>query len=498
MYSFSNIKCFLWFFYKLQITTLLVALLLILSTSLSGCARFTDRSEHIEGVDKYYQDGKFANALDALRKLYATTGEKNRLLFLIEAGSILHTMEEWEKSNEVFEEANEIAEQLSKSMGEEFLAFFINEKQKTYIGERFEHVKIKFYLALNNLMLDKKETAFRHLRALNQDLSDIRNSGKNYQQNFAARYLGAIVAEELGNINYARVQYNNMLADSPFKDLAGQELLRLAIIENDHADIKKYETYQKNFNSYYRHLPPALINAETRFDELGSVMFIHESGIAPHKVSRGKIKNDETFQTFFKAALALAIASEGTLGVDASILLYLVGEAYNPIAQYVSRTEKNLITEPTFTLGESPALSFTPTVLDNFEQTTFHNFNDEYPKYVEKNVASIATRVLIVYTSGKAVEHFTETKEESGLGSMLSSLISIFGGAAISATLAPDLRSWNLTYNNLQMKRVFLEPGEYPLNIKENNSTPFHYRSKIPSTITIEPGKTTYVFLKSF
>lgn len=472
--------------YKIKRTySLLILCGLLLSWSCTS--KIIDRSPHIQGVDTHFQNRRFAQALDVIRPRTQNSKDKDRLLYLMEVGTILHTLRDWAKSNLAFIEADEMAESIRKSRGKEILAFLVNQNKQNFVGENFERVKIKFYIALNYLMLGERGKALAYIRALNQELSDIRFEGYDYKQNFAARYLGAILAEEEKEYNFSRIQYNNMLAAGSYIDLAERSLYRLAILEKDQEAMKRYKTrkdeliaYDTNMNRFP--LPLAV-------EETGSLVLLHESGIAPHKVPKGKIKDDSFFQSAFQAALVVAIATDGKEGFDETVLLYFVGESQNPIPVYKKRVNKNLVTQPEVFVAGTP---FIPDIFDDYQSTVFQNYNDKYQDYVNYNIANIATRVLAVYLTGKAVEKANKHNEQ---GTFLGLLVNIIGGGTIQFLLKPDLRAWNLTYNNLQMKRIFLKPGEYHLKV---NKGKFNFLSKFPEKVIIEPGKSTFVLFKSF
>ena len=118
---------------------------------------------------------------------------------------------------------------------------------------------------------------------MNAELEQITYFEAAYRQNQAARYLCAILAEELGNFNLARVQYNNMLTypDEAIVKLAKKELYYLAVKENHREDLTKY--------AEYRGQPQYLKEGDTNY---GSLVIIHPVGRAPVKVPRGTFADD--------------------------------------------------------------------------------------------------------------------------------------------------------------------------------------------------------------
>ena len=73
-------------------------------------------------TENNFNAGNYKAAVDQIRDLVKDAGTKDKQLYLLEAGVILHTMGEYKKSNDAFNDADYIAETIKTSVSKEALS----------------------------------------------------------------------------------------------------------------------------------------------------------------------------------------------------------------------------------------------------------------------------------------------------------------------------------------------------------------------------------------
>ena len=457
----------------------------------TGCASLR-LSHPLEGLERLFYRGEFARSLDRVRARTASSQRKDRLLYLMEAGTILHVMGEYRKSNIAFGEADALSTEIKKSISKEIAAFFLNDTSQNFRGESFERVLIKLYIAVNHLAIGEYTPALRMLRKLNYELKDIKYFEEAYRQNHAARYLSAIVAETLEEYNLARVQYNNMIQapKAEIQDIARRELYALALKTEDEEDLEKYRVASNEVRFYDQTLTPCDYT-----QGLGSLVIIHEAGRAAVKRSRGKLGEDEVFREFLDISVVAALASQGA-ALSPAFVLGAIAKAQNPVPIYVPHVDKKISPLSRVILDERQ--SFLLPTLDHYSETALRNYNDRYKQIVSKNAASIATRAVSVIIASEVAAHAIGEAVNSSWSSLVRGLMSGFMGASLggilSKTIRPDLRCWRLNFDYLQILRIHLAPGEYSLKLQ----TGLKIRTPIPERVKIFKEKSTFVIFRTF
>lgn len=248
---------------------------------LSSCATYYQKNLEFQEA---YSEGDMTKAEKILGDKKKSSEGKNRLLFFLEKGVVLHMQGEYEQSNVYLERAYTFLEDYKVSYSVEALSLISNASIKTYVGEDHERVLLHYYKALNYLKLGKASEALVECRRLNiklNALNDKYKDKKNRYQNDAFAHILMGLAYELNNdVNNAFIAYRN--AYNSYKDSYSKsfgvitpkqlknDLLRTAYLNGFVEELKFYE---REFSMTYNHEPTSD----------GELIFFWHNGLGPVK-----------------------------------------------------------------------------------------------------------------------------------------------------------------------------------------------------------------------
>ena len=450
--------------------------------SVSCSANYIDVIKEVES-NLYSQN--YDKAIPIIRELVKEADSKDKLLYLMEAGVVLHSKGDYSASNKAFREADQIAETINVSITKSAASFLLSDNESNFIGENFERVMIKMYIALNYLCMGELENAKRYFQKLEFDLKDMKHSDATYKQILLARYLDAIVSENLGKYNDARVQYKNLLELDPNRRDILAERYSLAYKENDLNDMTKFSEGKFALPSFNSSLSRAELSPE-----MGELIIINEAGKTAVKESRGRLLDDQAFYLALRSSIEVAIRSGSYQGLSIAGVLALIGSAENPIPVYKMREIESAI-EFNILINSKNITKMNK--YTDYSDIAVKNYNENYNSILAKNVASISTKIVIAavasYAAGQAVASRNDNNQL--LGSAVSFVSGMATGYAIASTLKPDLRCWRTMPSNFQAKRIYLVPGDYEITIKSNSKN-------FTKNVKVEKGKPTFIAFRTF
>jgi uncharacterized protein len=459
----------------------------------SFCA--TSYNKKIQEVENSFYRQDFDSAIPAVRSLAESSDEADKLLYLLEAGTVFHTKGDYLTSNKVFKQAEEIADRTKTSATGETLAFLSNDGVTTFQGESFEKVLIKVYISINYLLLGESENAKRYFKKVDFELKDMKVNDSKYKQNLFARYLDAIVSEQLGAYNDARVSYKNIMEIAPDNREIYADRYVLAVKEGDSRDQQKYAEGKTNVKAFNASISPI---DYTR--DLAEVIIINQAGKSATKESKGKLIDEPIIKRALTDAIELSLRMESKEGVTVTgVMAGVAAFAENPIPEYKKREENHALPSEVLINGKSIGQT---RIYNDYSDIAVSSFNENYSTYVTKHIASISTKLILAaaatYATSKGIEKQFEDKNGRGggvIGLIANLVLGLLAGATVSSSIKPDLRCWRTLPANYQIKRIFLEPGTYSFEFKSGDSKVLG--SQNFQNILIEKGKPTFINFRS-
>lgn len=185
-----------------------------LALALTGCASYTRVALEVRAP---LARGDFA-AAESLLVDKKPGGDG--LPYLMELGLVLRYQDQFDRSNETFDQAENLVEDLyTRSLSKEALSLVTSDEAIPYDGEMWERVLVNYYRALNYVDLDEYEDALVECRKINQKLQayvDASDKRPTYASDAFAQYLTALLYEADGHLDDAWISL--CAADSAYAD----------------------------------------------------------------------------------------------------------------------------------------------------------------------------------------------------------------------------------------------------------------------------------------
>lgn len=198
---------------------------------LSSCAS----AIHSPKVVKSLDDALVSRDINAALKIVDNPRhykEKERLLYYLDAGMLHYYNGDWERSNELLEEAEAAIERLyTKSVARAAGSMLLNDNTLEYSGEDYEDIYINVFKALNFLNLGDIDAAFVEIRRLDDKLEyleqkhaaiakdlikdgeakmDLKSGRRRFHSSALARYLSKVMYDAARQKDDARIDYDNI------------------------------------------------------------------------------------------------------------------------------------------------------------------------------------------------------------------------------------------------------------------------------------------------
>jgi hypothetical protein len=456
------------------------AALIVFAVCIVGCT--ADYTKQIGGAEKLFYSGKY---LEAARMLlpYVNKSNEDQLIFMMEAGLMLHAGGDFQKSNDVLLPAGKIADNIATSVSQQAASLFLNDTVTNYKGEDFEVVLLHYYLGLNFMMQGKPDEARVEFNKIDTLLRSMKESGASaYKQNLMAKYLYGIAYESSAEVmkddndyNDAYVEYKQVYEKMPSFDDVKVDLLRMA---KKIGDTEDYNKWRAKFGALDSRIPA----------DAGQLVFLYQAGQGVVKASRGKligVGSDTRMNVAVNTSINGISLAEG---VTAAGIIAALALAENPIPKFVKRS--NRISK--IAISGKGVDRTTTFMLEEVENTAVKNLDEKYGSMIAKTAAGVVTKIAASIAAGYIAQK--AAKKIGGTIGQFSGLIGAATGAAtgagLGANIKPDLRCWHTLPANFQVRRLFMKPGDYDLKVDLLGADGSIVESRTEK-VTIAAGKKT-------
>ncbi len=401
---------------------------------------------------KNYETGNFEGAQKALTKDDKAAKGKAKLLYNLNMGMVNHMLQNYEQSNQYFEQAYLLSEDYRKNYLNEVLSYLTNPTVIQYPGEDFEILYLHYYKALNFLMLQQADKALVECRRLNlklQAISDKYKSDKKFQRDAFVHTLMGMVYEVNGDINNAFIAYRNALDiyQNDYKELFGlnvpeqlkKDVIRTAFLMGFDEEQRRYE---KEFEMQHQKDAPGS----------GSLFFIWHNGLGPVKTEWSvnfaiTRRGSEVF--FVNDRLGLNFPFP--LSLDDDDKDPLGGLSVVRVAFPKYRSRGNYFRSARLNWGsEAQDLE----ILEDIDAVARKTLKDRMVLTFGKTLLRFAIK--------RASEEILRKENKEGLATLLSIIN--------AATEKADTRGWQVIPNRIYYTRLAMPAGSQSLNLEANSA----------------------------
>lgn len=485
------------------VRTAVLGLLLLTLLATSGCATYSAKMQNLK---PQLANGEFEKALATVEE---ESGSKDRMLYYVERGLILHYADRFAESNEAFTYAERTADDLyTKSISEGAFSLFSNDNAISYRARPFEMAMIPYFKGLNYIYLGQRDEALVEARRASLQMSKfvdatldgLRDEDKEdfakIRNNAFLLYYSGMLYDWDGELNDAFIAYrnaavayqqNHVLLDIEIPPTLGRDLTRVAGRvgfrgELDHLIKSCPDVFA--FGEDEDGLPVTREDYEKAAawrGGNGELVMLLESGFVAQKsqvrfdfpIFQGEAYDDPDYWSWeVYAGMGNMQAYSRGRKVE-----YWVTVAAPQLDDQVPSP----VTGAVITAGPAGE-SVTTTRVENCTRQARITFDAEKPSIFFKTILRGLTKYLT-----------TRGAEEAG-GSWAGLAANIFGAVTESA----DTRSWMTLPEHVDLARLSLPPGIYDLEVELLGLRGEILGTQVIPGVEIKSGDWTFVTRRVF
>ncbi len=427
----------------------------------TGCATYSSR---VADLRPQLANGQFDAALQTLAD---GTGGKDRLLYLLERGLVLHYADRYTESNEAFDLAEQLADDLyTKSVSQGALSLITSDESISYRARPFEMAMVPYFRALNYLYLQQPQGAVVEARRagllqakyVEATLAGLREQDRGEFSKLRADpfllYFSGMLYEQVGEVNDAFIAYRN--AAAAYEDL--HEMLHVEVPRSLADDLTRTAHqlgFQAELEEVAQSCPTAFAGDQIAptgltqsSSDTGRVVVLLETGYVPRKtqvrfdfpVFSGQAYDDPDYWSWeIYAGMGNFHAMTSGHKVE-----YWVSVAAPELQDSVADPVASCRISSRGMTRSVPGL-----VVANVAREARLTFDAEKPAIFAKTILRGLTKYLASRQAGKSI---------GKVGGWLTNLLG-------SATEKADTRSWLTLPDRIMMGRLDLPAGHHTLQI---------------------------------
>ncbi|MDR2772841.1 MAG: hypothetical protein LBB93_05175 [Elusimicrobiota bacterium] len=444
---------------------------------MAGCS--FNMTSYYEKLNGKLESEDYQGAADYVAKNQSKYGDRNALMFSLDAGIVNHYAFIYDVSENNFEDAkNLFSDYYTKSVSAAALSMIYNDSSMPYYGEDFESIHITIFNSLNYILSGQDNEAV--VEARQADYLFKGNYRKFYKDDGFVRYFMGLVYENGGYLNDAYVSYS-LAINAYEKGITG--IKPPADLIND----AYTSAVQLGISGYAAQLKSKYPQAQVKNipKGYGECIVMDYNGIIPKKVERViniafsrawayasadnvDSSDMEDFQT--AQSVALAVLSDDYISVAFPAYQSIPHSIYS----FSVRGDSGL-------LGRSYEAQDLGTIAEKV-------LNDRIALIYAKTIA----RAAIKYAAGKAASNYAKEQHGDGIGLLAELSTKLYSSLSERA----DTRGWHTLPENILMSRFYLPAGENKITVDLIGSNGTVLRSR-EITVNVKEGKKNFIVLSS-
>lgn len=466
------------------------ALIASLGLLLVGCAS-TGRVQ--QQIEQNLLVGDYGLALEVVEQERDRTYRgRNRLLYHLEKGMLLHLDGRYAESNAEFETAKRLGDDLySRSISNEGLSLMTNDYALDYAGENFERTLIHLFAAMNYSLLGERDSALVEARQVGEYLRKLQVDSTTpnvYQEDAFARYLSALLYEAAGELDAALVDYKKAIAAyADYREQFG--------VPRPASLFANAERVAARLGPWAREDLAALGSpGEPREipEGHGELILIHYNGLSPIK--------DQTRLTIpFSEAWLFVAALQGIADPEArreieratTVVSALRGVDVVSVA-FPTFVDRSYVIDRMEPRIPTAARILGPELVEDVGEIAKKDLEDRKTRIYTKTVA----RAAIKYAIQKGAE-VAARQADDNYGSLLVAGTQIVGNIARYATEQADKRVWSTLPDEIWMASAIVPAGRHDVAVDFVTAQSTVVETRTLPGIEVAPGERRFVVLRT-
>ncbi len=368
---------------------------------LLGCASY---QKTVAPAKDYLKSRNCPLAIEAISKLSLPAGV-DQLAYLMEHGTTLQICEQYGQSTQVFNQAENLAEQVDyTSISEIATSTLTSEGMKTYKGDTFEKLFLNASKALNFLQEKNTDAALVEVRKMNQKFSKFKNEErKNFELNSFSKYLSGLIWESTGQYDDACIDYKDAYFTATQFREAGVQMLTTCW---NAQRVDEFNTLVKKINATNDEIQEAKSSKAK-----SELVLIYLQGWGPQKLENPQ---SPTFPY---------LVDVSNITQKLTIDLYEEGS---------SKSNKSFLSDTIYSVADASRASL----------------NADQASLIARRLASRVAKQVVA--------------KQIGDKNPLLGFVALVGMVASDRA---DLRQWSFLPNTIQIIRIAVNPGKYTLKM---------------------------------
>ena len=397
--------------------------------------------------------GATTDAMSTFRDVFSDSTGKDRLLYLMELGNLARYAGQDDLAQTLLLRADRLSDDLRGiQLAQEAQSMITSDLALEFRGADYEKVFINYCLAASYARSGDIENAVVEARSVNEKLKEINASHQEnpnrYNDDSFVRYFMGVLYEIDGDYDDAVISYRLALATYDSVYSSDYSLAAPVQLHEDLMRLAHYNGFESLYSEYQTRWPDLDWSSSGPTADMGEVVVILELGnIASREASDFNVYSDDRVYS-----IALPV-----------------------IPKFRRRTVSGR-----FTIAGRSANSF---LVEDLNGIARGNLEDQAGRNIIRAAARLAIKAGVSELGENLTEQLTDNENiSSGVGLILS----IFGAVTEQA----DLRAWLTLPAQIQMVRMQVPPGSWPLSCTVGRET------LSGGTIQVEAGKISLVFLR--
>ncbi|MCK5034008.1 MAG: hypothetical protein KAS18_10255 [Calditrichia bacterium] len=413
----------------------------------AGCAGLKSHVDFYYNVEADLKTGNYLRAGDLVDKAKSTQkySKKDRALYYLDKGVILHYAGKYSQSNVILEDADQAMEELyTKSISRAAASLLLNDNILEYSGEIYDNIYVNIFKALNYLHLKKFDGALVEVNRINDKLRVLDDLHSEWVEQINSSDSAKIKIERKSNEFYDDVLANYLSyliyrVDGAYDD-SRISYERLVNTWNSYSEIYNFPFPQHlDSVSYYRQ------------EHVVNIMAFAGNGPDKYEVGGQITTYDDVIHvsdlTYFKENHIFAWP-----GIKQG---YHFKFAFPDMRQRRSNIDKVIIRDNGKIIGELE-------LLENMGNVSLNTFESNKHVIYFKTLIRTIIKGLASEKGKKKLREKANAEDSFLLGAILNWTVDM----AVDATENPDLRCWRTLPQNCYVGEFALESGKHNINVE--------------------------------